>query len=89
MCHPYLLEVIYAPTLSLLFLMEIRDDRDSSMLSIFDTAIYFYSLTLLSLVSLPVFYNSGPIKVGDISSSLLNPESDQASNSAANTQRTS
>ena len=41
---------------------------------------------ILYLVSLPVFSNSGPIKVGGISSSILTPESDQAYNRAAKIQ---
>ena len=68
------MEVIDASTLLLLFLMEVIDSRSSSTLSTFDSAIYFSSLKISSLVSLPEFYNLGPVKVGDISSSLLTPE---------------
>ena len=78
--------------------MELMDARYSSTLSTFesavsfsslDSAVYFYSLTLLSLVTLSVFYKSGPIKVGNISSSLSTPKSDQDSNCAAKIQSAS
>ena len=54
----------------------------SSALSTFDYSISFSSLTFLSLVSFPVLSNSGPIKVGEISSLLLTIESYKASNRA-------
>ena len=74
-------------TMSPLFLMKVMDARSSSTLSNFDLAVYFSSLDsdvsfssliVLSLVTLSVFPNSVPIKVGNITSSLLTPESDQA-----------
>ena len=64
-------------TVSSLFLMEVIDDQYSSTLSTFGSSVYFYLLTFLSLASLPVFYSSGPIELGDISSSPLSPKSDQ------------
>ena len=49
---------------------------------------FFFFINTLSLVVLPVFSNSGPIKVGDISYSLLTPESYQDSNRAEKIQST-
>ena len=39
---------------------------------------FFSFVEILSLVSLPIFFNSLPIILGDISSSLLTPELDEA-----------
>ena len=69
-------------TVSSLFLMEIIDAWVSSAFSTFYSSVSFSSLTFLSLVSLPVFSNSWPIKLVDIASLLLNPYSVQASNRA-------
>ena len=61
----------------------VMDAQSYSTLSTFDSAVSFSSLTILLLVTLFVFFNSGPIKVGNIYSSLSTPESDQASNFSA------
>ena len=82
----FFFKIIEASKFSFLFLVEVIDTWDSSKLSTFYSSVYFPLLTLLSLVSLPVFSNSGPIKMGDIYSSLLTPESDQVSNSAVKIQ---
>ena len=88
----FFMELIDALIISPFFFMEVIYDWSSSTLSTFDSAVsfssldsavYFSSLTLLSLVSFPVLSNSGQIKVGNVSSSLLDPESYQASNLAA------
>ena len=69
--------------------MEVIDARASSTLSNFESSVYFSSWTLLSLESLPIFYKSGPIKVGNISSSLLTTESDKYYNSSSKNQSAS
>ena len=83
------MEVIYALTMSPLFLMKVMDAKSSSKLPTFDSAVYFSSLTLLSLVNLSVFSNSESIKVGNIYSSISTPESYHASNCAAKIQSAS
>ena len=60
-----------------LFLMEVINAQDSSTLSTFGSSVSFPLLTFLSLVSFPVFSKSVLIKLGDISSSILTPESYQ------------
>ena len=56
------------------FLVEVIDALDSSKLSTFDSSVYFSSLEILSLVSLPDLSKSIPTKVGDMYSSILTPE---------------
>ena len=67
------IEVIDVLTMPPLFFMEVMDYWYSSTLSTFDSAVYFYPLTLLFLVTFSVFSNSGTIKLVYLSSSLENP----------------
>ena len=77
------MEVIDVFTISPFLLIEVMDARYSSTLSTFESAVYFYSLTVLSLVALSVLSNAVSIKVVNISPSLSTPESDQSYNHAA------
>ena len=68
--------------ISPLILMKVMDDQYSLTLSSFESAVSFSSLSLVSLVTLSLLPNLGPIQVGDISSSQLTTESDQGYNRA-------
>ena len=85
----FLIEVIDVSTMSSLLLMELICDQFSSKLSTFDYSVSFSLFTFLYLMSLHVFSTSIPIKLGEISSSLLIPELDQVSNRSAKIQSAS